>query len=181
MHLFLAVLALAISAGPPESPGTPPRTFTLGPVDLVTLAATSPQAATPAEPAGEAVESRTCRELHVRVDAFLENEMKSALSKSRWRLASASQNAAMDRGNNWGGNDPGILLALAVGAIAYSIDTKLRDAKACAAFLDGLERRARALADDIPETDEPLTPDLLARWERLPAELRQNLSCRPKR
>lgn len=177
----LILAALTLSTGLSVRPETPPPRFNLGLVDLVTLAMSMPPDGSPAA-AAEPGPPRTLRELHARVDVFLGVDIKHAVEKARWRLASARRSAAIDTGtNSYEGNPWGALLAVVVGSISYTTNTDLRDAKACAAFLDGLERRARALSDDVPASEEPITADLLARWERLPAELRQNLSCRRRR
>ena len=75
----------------------------------------------------------------------------------------------------------GAVLAVAIGSIAYGMNANLRQAKACVEFLERLEYRTRALLDDVPETDEPAPPDLLARWERVSAELASNGFCPGKR
>jgi hypothetical protein len=179
---FLAALAMTISTGLSVRSETPPMRFTLGPVDLVTLALSMPPGGNPVETAGEAAPIRTLRDLHFRVDAFLDRDVEPAVERARWRLVAARRSAASGTGtNSFEGNPRGALLAVAVGSISYSMNTDLRDAKACLAFLEGLQRRARALADDTPEKDEAVTPDLIARWERLGTELRQNLSCRQRR
>ncbi len=181
-RLVLAVILLSLPTRLPLRPETPPPRFTLGPADLVLLAISMPpDGGLPAEMA-ELPPPRTLRELHARAEVFLGEDVRRALEKARWRLEAARRSAATDPGTgSYEGTPWGALLAVVVGSISYSTNGNLRDTKACVTFLEGLERRARALRDDVSETDEPATPDLLARWERLRSELRQNLSCRQRR
>jgi hypothetical protein len=179
---FLATLALTLSTAVSVRPEIPPGRFNLGPVDLLTLATSIPPDGNPAATTQEPVLPRTLRDLHARVEAFLGDDVKSAVEKARWRLAAARRSAATESGTNaYEGNPWGALLAVVIGSISYTTDRDLRDAKACLAFLEGLDRRVRALSGDVPETDEPVAPDLLARWERLSRELRENGSCRGRR
>lgn len=180
--LILAAIMLSVPTRLSLRPETPPPRFTLGPVDLVTLAMSTPPDGGRAAEVGEPEPPRTLRELHARADVFLGEDVRHALEKARWRLEAARRSAATDPGTiSYEGNPWGALLAVVVGSISYSTNRDLRDTKACVTFLEGLERRARAFRDDVPETDDPVTPDFLARWERLPTELRQNLACRGRR
>jgi hypothetical protein len=179
---LLVVLALTFSTGLPLRPETPPSRFDLGLVDLVALAASMPPEANPAAIERKLASPRTLSELHQRVEAFLGEDVKHAVEKARWQSAAARRSAAADTGmGSFEGNPWGALLAVVIGSISYSTNQSLRDTKACTAFLEGFERRVRALHDDIPGTNEPVTPDLLARWERLSAEFKENLPCRVRR
>jgi hypothetical protein len=179
---LLVALALTFSSGLPLRPETAPPRFNLGLVDLVALAASMPPEVNPAARLKETAPPRTLSELHQRVEAFLAGDVKRAVEKARWQLAAARRNATVDPGTgSFEGNPWGALLAVVIGSISYTANPSLRDAKACAAFLEGLERRARALHEDVPESDESVTPDLLARFERLSAELSVNFPCRGRR
>ncbi len=179
---FLVALALTFSTGSSVRPETPPPRFELGLVDLVALASSMPPEAAPAADPKESEPPRTFSELHRRVEAFLGGDAKRALEGARFRLEGARRRAGIDAGTgSYEGNPWGALLAVVIGSISYTTDTNLRDATACLSFLESYERRLRALHDDVPATDEPVTPDLLARWNRLSAELRQNRVCPGRR
>ncbi len=179
---ILVALALTFSTGSSLRPETRPARFELGLVDLVALASSMPpEAATAADPK-ESEPPRTLLELHKRVEAFLGGDVKRALEGARFRLDWARRRAAVDAGaGSYEGNPWGALIAVVIGSVSYTTDTGLRDAKACLSFLEGYERRLRALHDDVPATDEPVTPDLLGRWDRLSTELRRNRACPGRR
>ena len=179
---LLVALALTLSTGLPLRPETSPPRLNLGLVDLVALASSMPAEVNPAARLKEPAPPRTLFELHQRIEAFLGEDVKRAVEKARWQSAAARRSAAVDTGtSSFEGNPWGALLAVVIGSISYNTNQSLRDTKACTAFLEGYERRVRALHDDVPETDELVTPDLLARWERLSAELKENLPCRVRR
>ena len=166
----------------PSTAGADVQSFSLGHVDLLGLADSIPLGTIP--PAGVRAPGppRTLRDLHVRVGSFLGDDLKVARQKARQRLDAARRNAAIDPGtSSYDGNPLGAVLAVAIGSIAYGMNANLRQAKACVEFLERLEVRTRALLDDVPETDEPAPPDLLARWERVSAELQSNGYCPGKR
>ena len=158
------------------------ESFTLGRIDLLDLAASVPPGTPPAPGPQSPRPPRTLRDLHLRVESLLDDDVKAALLSARWRLERARQNAAIDtRTGSYEGNPWGALLAVVVGSVSYGMDTGLRRAKECVAFLEGLGNRTRALLEDVPETDASAPPELLARWERLRADLLSNGICPGRR
>ncbi len=175
---LLVALSLTFATSLPLRPDVEPGRHNLGLVDLVSLAAAMPEEAGP--PAGRAESPpRTLSDLHRRVEAFLGRDVRRSVESARWRLAAAQRSAAVGSpAGSYDGNPWGALLAVVVGSVSYGMNPGLRSAKSCLTFLEGYERRVRALHEEVPETGEPVTPELLGRWERLSAELAGNISCR---
>jgi hypothetical protein len=179
MRLTTARITLvAVLFVTPSTSGADVQSFTLGHVDLLGLADSVPLGTIP--PAGVRASGppRTLRDLHVRIESFLNGDVKVARQNARGRLDAARRNAALDSGtSSYDGNPLGAVLAVAIGSLAYGMNANLRQAKACVEFLERLEYRTRALLDAVPETDEPASSELLARWERVSAELQSNGFC----
>jgi hypothetical protein len=183
MRLATARITLvAVLVATPSTAGADVQSFALGHVDLLGVAGSVPLETLPATGRREPLPPRTLRDLHVRIASFLDDDVKVARQNARWRLEAARQGAAVDTGkSSYDGNPWGALLTVVVGSISYSTDTRLRRAKGCVAFLDGLYIRTRALLDDVPESDEPVSAELLGRWGRLATELWSNTACPGKR
>ena len=179
---LLLSLTLTFSTGGSLRPETPPPRLNIGLVDLVALVSSMPPEAGPAPAAGEPAAARTLAELHRQVESYLGGEVTRAVEGARFRVAwvrrstSAEPAAGSLQGDPWSA-----LVAVVIGSISYTTNTALRDAKSCLSFLEGYERRVRALHEEVPETDEVVTPELRARWERLSAELKDNTPCRLRR
>jgi hypothetical protein len=177
---LLVLVGLAASAGLAVETGPSHSRFALGSVDLVAIAASMPpiEIAAPAEPEPE--RAPTCRELHARVEAFLGNDVRAEVASARWRLAWAERQSAVSSGENVSDSLSALLVVL-IGSVSYATSSGVRDAKACLSFLDGYDARVRALRDDVPESDSAAPPGLLERWERIAAELRENVPCHRRR
>ncbi len=181
MHgLPLAMFVLAFSTGPSAGHGAPPGRFALGNVDLVALAASTPpiESVAPAELQPEP--TPTCRELHARVESFLASDVKTEIAAARWRLTWAEQRAVIDPGGNVSDSWSALFVAV-LGAISYTATSGVRDARSCVSFLEGYDGRVRALRDGVPETGDAAPAGFLERWERVSAELRENVSCHRRR
>ena len=173
---LLALFALAASAGFAIETGPPQSRFALGSVDLVALAASMPpiESAAPAEPEPE--RPPTCRELHARVEAFLANDVRARVARSRARLVRAEKGSAVSSGENVNDSLSALVVVL-LGSVAYAVSPDVRDAKACLSYFDTYDARVRVLRDDIPETDSAAPAGLLERWERIVAESGEKTRC----
>ncbi len=176
---LLVALSLTFATRLPAHPEAEPTRHNLGLVDLVALAAAMPPDAGSPARVKDLPPPLTLSDLHRRVEAFLGRDVKRAVESARWRLVAAQRSAIVDTpAGSYEGNPWGALLAVVVGSVSYGMNPGLRSAKSCLTFLEGYERRVRALHEDVPETQAPITPELLGRWERLKAELGESGSCR---
>lgn len=178
--LLVALFAMSGAASYGAETEPPRFGFGLGSVDLVTLAASLPPIESAAPAQSEPERPPTCRELHVRVEAFLANDVRARVASARRRLAWGERQSAVSTRENVSDSLSALVEVLA-GFASYSMNPGVRDAKACLSFLDGYDARVRVFRDDVPETDATAPPGLLERWERIVAELGENTPCHRRR
>lgn len=188
----------------PSTAGADGQSFTLGRVDLLALAAALPADEKGAPVTPGARQAKTYGNLLAEVDVFLKSEVDRVADRARWKVrvdqgqvASLSeiprgtdvvtrtvQESISSRSGFNGDGVTGLLMGL--GLIGFSTavtgppglsDGGKADVRACVSFLETIAPKVRRFRSSLPDTEDPVPAEVLARWLELTGEIRTDRKC----
>ena len=188
----------------PSAAESETQNFTLGRVDLLSLALALPEDGKRAPTIPEQAQWITYRALRAEVTLFLKREVERVARRAQWKIRTDQgpkasypeipretdvvtrtiQESMSSKGSFYGEGWTGLLtglgligLSTAVASLPSQTERAKIDAQACASFLEQSAPKVRRFHDSLPETDELVPEAVLAGWVGLAGEIRADRRC----
>jgi len=188
----------------PSTASADSQSYTLGRVDLLSLAAALPAEGEGSPKIPEQDPLMTHRALRAEVAFFLKNDVERVAGRAHWKLRADQgrhlskseipretdvvtrtvQESTSSKGSFYGEGWAGLLTGLGLIGLSTAVagppgfsDGSTVDAQACASFLENAAPKVRRFLTTLPDTQDSVPADVLASWAELNAEIRADRRC----
>jgi len=188
----------------PSAAESETQNFTLGRVDLLSLALALPEDGKRAPTIPEQAQWITYRALRAEVTLFLKREVERVAGRAQWKIRTDQgpkasypeipretdvvtrtiQESMSSKGSFYGEGWTGLLTGLGLVGLSTAVagppglsESGAVDARACASLLENAAPKVRQFLTTLPDTEDPTPADVLANWAELTAGIRADRRC----